>query len=66
VARREPKRVKALEVSVMFEPNRFASISLSQVYERVLPTIIRRVASSVCRIAACRQLEDKQRVGGRS
>jgi hypothetical protein len=44
MARREPNPAKALEVSVMFEPNRLSPACVVQAYEQVVP-LTQRTAS---------------------
>jgi hypothetical protein len=43
MARREPNTTKALEVSVMFEPNRLSPACVVQAYEQVVPLTQRAV-----------------------
>jgi hypothetical protein len=40
----EPKKTRALEVRVVFEPSRIAPVCVVQAYERVVPTVRRGIA----------------------
>ena len=63
MASRQPKKADALEVRVMFEPNRIASACLAQAYERVVP-IARRAMASLLQSRQAEPDEIKCRAGG--
>jgi hypothetical protein len=54
MARREPNTTKALEVSVLYEPNRWSPACVVQAYEQVVP-LTQRTASGAA----------PKRIGGR-
>lgn len=39
----KPKKSRALEVRVVFEPSRIAPVCVAQAYERVVPTVRRGI-----------------------
>jgi hypothetical protein len=65
MARREPNTTQALEVSVMFEPNRLSSTCVVQAYEQVVPLTQRNASGAAPRGVAGRK-QTVQPVGRRA
>jgi hypothetical protein len=65
MARREPHTTKALEVSVMCEPNRLSSTCVVQAYEQVVP-LTQRTASGAAPRGCAGRKQTGQPVGRRA
>jgi len=65
VASRQPKKIVALEVRTMYEPNRLSAACIARAYERLLP-IARRTVTPGSNNHLEQRDETKRLVGGAS